>query len=156
MEFMQSAQSTSLKGKGKPTVTVEDAPDEEDSIASEPQEEFAPGNDADYFVEEDEDGRFFGGGLTKEQKDILTIFEDAGGEGVIGDVSLSSLNNATKSHADKEVSIRWKNFPCLPFDDLYSDSSEPLTKTKINDQSILMTPPNSSIRRQIWMLLSSL
>ena len=34
---------------------------------------FAPGNDADYFVEEDEEGRFFGGGLTAEQKEILNI-----------------------------------------------------------------------------------
>jgi len=73
-----------------PTVTVEDAPDEDDPVPVEGQEEFAPGNDADYFAEEDEDGRFFGGGLTKEQKDILNIFEDAGGEGVIGDVGVPS------------------------------------------------------------------
>jgi beta-catenin-like protein 1 len=44
--------------------------------------DFAPGGDADYFAEEDEDGRFFGGGLTSEQKDILNIFEKAGAEGV--------------------------------------------------------------------------
>jgi len=50
-------------------------------------EEFAPGNDADYFAEEDEEGRFFGGGLTSEQKDILNIFDQAGGEGVQADVS---------------------------------------------------------------------
>ena len=31
--------------------------------------DFAPGGDADYFAEEDDEGRFFGGGLTKEQKD---------------------------------------------------------------------------------------
>lgn len=91
MAFMQSDQSTSLKGKGKPSVTVEDAPEEDDEANDEPPEEFAPGNDADYFMEEDEDGRFFGGGLTKEQKDILSIFEDAGGEGVIGDMEELSL-----------------------------------------------------------------
>jgi len=91
MAFMNSAQSTSLKAKEKPTVTVEDVPDEDDITPNEEgQNEFAPGNDADYFVEEDEDGRFFGGGLTKEQKDILSIFEDAGEEGVIGDVSFVS------------------------------------------------------------------
>ena len=100
MAFMQSAQSTSLKVKGMPTVTVEDAPDEDEPTPEEGQEEFAPGNDADYFVEEDEDGRFFGGGLTKEQKDILNIFEDAGGEGAIGDVSVYCPWNATKSEAD--------------------------------------------------------
>lgn len=43
---------------------------------------FAPGEDADYFVEEDNEGRFFGGGLTSEQKDILNIFDKAGGEGI--------------------------------------------------------------------------
>jgi len=44
--------------------------------------DFAPGGDADYFAEEDEEGRFFGGGLTSEQKDILNIFDNVGGEGI--------------------------------------------------------------------------
>jgi len=48
----------------------------------EDDDDFAPGGDADYFAEEDEEGRFFGGGLTSEQKDILNIFDNAGGEGV--------------------------------------------------------------------------
>jgi len=43
--------------------------------------DFAPGNDADYYVEEDEEGRFFGGGLTDEQKQILAIF-DRGGDNI--------------------------------------------------------------------------
>ena len=72
----------SHKPKGKPrTVTIQDE-DEEDIPA-----DFAPGGDADYFVEEDDEGRFFGGGLTTEQKTILNIFDDAGGEGVQEDVS---------------------------------------------------------------------
>ena len=53
------------------SVTVEDADDEE---AIDVDRDFAPGGDADYFAEEDEEGRFYGGGLTKEQKDILNIF----------------------------------------------------------------------------------
>ena len=48
--------------------------------------DFAPGGDADYFEEEDEDGRFFGGGLTSEQKEILNIFDRAGGEGIQAEV----------------------------------------------------------------------
>ncbi|KAG6837436.1 hypothetical protein H0H93_009530 [Arthromyces matolae] len=52
---------------------------------------FAPGGDADYFVEEDEDGRFFGGGLTSEQKEILSIFENAGGEAAMDDSESLSL-----------------------------------------------------------------
>ena len=66
-------------------VTVEDV--DEDGDERMQDEEFAPGNDADYFAEEDEDGRFFGGGLTSEQKDILNIFDQAGNEGVQADVS---------------------------------------------------------------------
>ena len=62
-------------------VTVED-----DDEAAE-QSDFAPGGDADYFAEEDEEGRFFGGGLTKEQKEILNIFDNNGGEGIREDVS---------------------------------------------------------------------
>jgi beta-catenin-like protein 1 len=54
------------------------------------ERDFAPGGDADYFAEEDDEGRFFGGGLTMEQKEILNIFETAGGEGVQDDVSVFS------------------------------------------------------------------
>ncbi|KAJ4498699.1 Catenin-beta-like protein [Lentinula lateritia] len=61
-------------GKSKTRATVEDAMDEDED------QSFAPGGDADYFIEEDEDGRFYGGGLTSEQKDILNIFERAGDE----------------------------------------------------------------------------
>jgi beta-catenin-like protein 1 len=43
-------------------------------------DEFAPGNDADYFVEEDEEGRFYGGGLTQQQKRILELMEGVGKE----------------------------------------------------------------------------
>jgi len=56
--------------------TVDDAQDEDSAF------NFAPGGDADYFVEEDNDGRFFGGGLSSEQKDILNIFDQAGSEGI--------------------------------------------------------------------------
>ncbi|KAJ3924055.1 Catenin-beta-like protein [Lentinula edodes] len=67
-------------GKSKTRATVEDAMDEDED------QSFAPGGDADYFIEEDEDGRFYGGGLTSEQKDILNIFERAGDE-VLAEVS---------------------------------------------------------------------
>ncbi len=56
--------------------TVDDAQDEDSAF------NFAPGGDADYFVEEDNEGRFFGGGLSSEQKDILNIFDQAGSEGI--------------------------------------------------------------------------
>lgn len=62
--------------------TVEDAPEDEDQVDT----SFAPGGDADYYVEEDEEGRFYGGGLTREQKDILSVFEKAEMEGVSNQV----------------------------------------------------------------------
>lgn len=49
--------------------------------------DFAPGGDADYFIEEDQEGRFFGGGLTAEQKEILNIFDSVTDEGAQDDVS---------------------------------------------------------------------
>lgn len=81
-----------------PSSTHDDAPskhnpraayvrDEEDEEVGAAEGAFAPGGDADYFAEEDEEGRFFGGGLTKEQKDILNIFDKAGGEEAREDVS---------------------------------------------------------------------
>ena len=72
--------SSTPRDKGKHRATVEDE-DENDAM------DFAPGGDADYFAEEDDEGRFFGGGLTKEQKDILNVFDQAGGDGVREDVS---------------------------------------------------------------------
>ncbi|OBZ70506.1 Beta-catenin-like protein 1 [Grifola frondosa] len=74
------------KGKSR-AVTVQD----EDENMESANVEFAPGGDADYFAEEDEEGRFFGGGLTKEQKDILNIFDQAGGEDVREDLEELSL-----------------------------------------------------------------
>ncbi|XP_006460303.1 hypothetical protein AGABI2DRAFT_220238 [Agaricus bisporus var. bisporus H97] len=59
-------------------VTVEDVAEE----AEEEDSSFAPGGDADYFKEDDEEGRFYGGGLTQEQKKILNIFDSATGQGI--------------------------------------------------------------------------
>lgn len=67
---------------------MEEVPDEDSTMES---PDFAPGGDADYFEEEDEDGRFFGGGLTSEQKEILNIFDRAGTEGIQGEVRRNAV-----------------------------------------------------------------
>ncbi|KZT12457.1 DUF1716-domain-containing protein [Laetiporus sulphureus 93-53] len=75
-------------GKGKArAVTVHDEEEEEEATEA----DFAPGGDADYFAEEDEEGRFFGGGLTNQQKDILNIFDRDGGEEAREDLEELSL-----------------------------------------------------------------
>jgi len=74
-------ESSSATRKQSRRATVEDEDNEEVDTS------FAPGGDADYFVEEDEEGRFYGGGLTAEQKQILSIFESAEGEGTMEEVS---------------------------------------------------------------------
>lgn len=76
-----SETGTPSHDKGKYRTIVEDGDEDQDST------DFAPGGDADYFAEEDDEGRFFGGGLTREQKDILNIFDQAGGDDVREDVS---------------------------------------------------------------------
>ena len=77
--------SAVTNGKGKRAVTLEELPEEDDPMEG-PSSDFAPGGDADYFAEEDNEGRFYGGGLTSEQKEILNIFDSAGGEGQQDDV----------------------------------------------------------------------
>ncbi|OCH94113.1 DUF1716-domain-containing protein [Obba rivulosa] len=72
--------------------TVQD----EDENADTAQGEFAPGGDADYFAEEDEEGRFFGGGLTMEQKEILNIFDSAGGEEAREDLEELSITGVRR------------------------------------------------------------
>lgn len=83
--------------------TVQDVEDEDEDMGR----DFAPGGDADYFVEEDGEGRFFGGGLTSEQKDILNIFDNAGGEGALGDVCVSLWDDVDLILLKLDVS--WKN-----------------------------------------------
>lgn len=73
--FISSGKNNDSQGtdsRKKPSVTIEEVEDE-DAVSH----SFAPGGDADYFAEEDDDGRFFGGGLTSEQKEILNIFDNA-------------------------------------------------------------------------------
>jgi beta-catenin-like protein 1 len=80
---MSSASRSPPATSPKRVTTVHDVDTEEEGDVG---ENFAPGNDADYFVEEDEEGRFFGGGLTNEQKEILNIFDSAGSDQVPDDV----------------------------------------------------------------------
>lgn len=80
---VESVATTSRNGAsvGQPrAATVEDVDEDMDG-------DFAPGGDADYFAEEDEEGRFYGGGLSKEQKEILNIFDKDVAEGAVEDVS---------------------------------------------------------------------
>jgi beta-catenin-like protein 1 len=81
-ELPRNKDAEAVPNSRKATVADEDQEMEE-------VDDFAPGNDADYFAEEDEEGRFFGGGLTSEQKEILNIFDGADGEGAQLDVSNS-------------------------------------------------------------------
>ncbi|KAJ7180140.1 Catenin-beta-like protein [Mycena crocata] len=84
--------SSSANGKGKRAVTMEEVFDEED-VDMERERDFAPGGDADYFAEEDDEGRFFGGGLTSEQKEILNIFDNVGAEGQQDDPDALSITS---------------------------------------------------------------
>jgi beta-catenin-like protein 1 len=73
--FIASGENNDSRGAGsgkRTSVTMEEVEDEDAMNRG-----FAPGGDADYFAEEDDDGRFFGGGLTSEQKEILNIFDNA-------------------------------------------------------------------------------
>jgi beta-catenin-like protein 1 len=80
----EAGRSTEHRMTKKSSVILEEAQDENPA-------DFAPGGDADYFAEEDEEGRFYGGGLTDEQKKIMNIFDDAGNEVVQDGVRTSSF-----------------------------------------------------------------
>lgn len=80
----KGAPSSSASKSGPKRAYARDEEDEE-AEAEARAGDFAPGGDADYFTEEDDEGRFFGGGLTSEQKEILNIFDNAG-EGAPDDV----------------------------------------------------------------------
>jgi beta-catenin-like protein 1 len=89
---------SSSTAPSKRVATVQDDDDDDDVVGPTAGENFAPGNDPDYFAEEDEEGRFFGGGLTNEQKEILNIFDNAGTEQVPDDVRIHTLSNMRYSY----------------------------------------------------------
>ena len=136
-------------------VTVEDAEDDEDEAGPSPRngaedDELEPS-------EEDEDGRFFGGGLTSQQRDILNIFDGAGGEGAIQDVSPppSPLLPDTvcvhkpSAHPKARAFPRLRKYHYLGSAGRCSSLSAPLTRTRTSGRSTPMTPPGLSTRRRI-------
>ncbi|KAJ6261708.1 LOW QUALITY PROTEIN: hypothetical protein Dda_2506 [Drechslerella dactyloides] len=68
-----------LNGKGKARATVEDAPDEDDDRDG-AMDTSADGDDfaaeADEDIEDEEGGRFFGGGITQREKEILDFMDE--------------------------------------------------------------------------------
>lgn len=98
--------------------------------------DFAPGRDADYFVEEDEEGRFFGGGLTSEQKEILNIFERAEGDDTGEEVSFELPETAQAKL--RQAFRRYRTYLSLKFGSCCSPSNVLSTKTKTNALNILM------------------
>ncbi|VDB85389.1 unnamed protein product [Peniophora sp. CBMAI 1063] len=103
---LDSGEATAAPGPVSRKVTVTEV----DEDGNEMDGDFAPGGDADYYAEEDEDGRFFGGGLTGEQKEILNIFDRAGdgGDEEFGQLTapgvrklLLRLERAAKKNADQ-------------------------------------------------------
>lgn len=74
-----SPSSSSSSKRVPPSASVQDVDDEDRD--PEDDGEFAPGNDADYFIEDDDEGgRFYGGGLTDTQKRILEVMNIDGGQ----------------------------------------------------------------------------
>ncbi len=128
----------------KRVASVQDADDDDDDddVAGDIRgQTFAPGNDADYFAEEDEDGRFFGGGLTNEQKEILNIFDNAGASQVPDDVRIHAPSIALCS------SLAFTSPKCSPLRALKSCCCgwrEPLIRTSHNGRNIL------TIQRSEW------
>ncbi|TFY70154.1 hypothetical protein EVG20_g2848 [Dentipellis fragilis] len=91
---MVSNETTLTKSRSR-AATVSDEVEDEDGTDG-PSRDFAPGGDADYFAEEDDEGRFFGGGLTGEQKEILNIFDNANPEGSLDDIETLSPTGIRK------------------------------------------------------------
>lgn len=88
--------TSSRKGasSGMPRAAMVEDVDEDVEMGGDIDQDFAPGGDADYFAEEDEDGRFYGGGLSREQKDILNIFDKDVTEGAVEEASDSYVSIA--------------------------------------------------------------
>lgn len=117
----------------KRVTTVHDEVDADNAESEEVT--FAPGNDADYFVEEDEEGRFFGGGLTAEQKEILNIFDSAGADQVPDDVR-GRTYSLLSTQRQFLVFASLKHSPPLASKSYCYGWREPPTRTRCNDRNI--------------------
>ena len=114
--------------------TVEDVLEDAEMDTS-----FAPGGDADYYVEEDDEGRFYGGGLTREQKEILSVFERAEREGVSNNVRpFCALRVDGRSH--RALVFRQKRSRLPAFGGRSCGWNARSTRTRISAPSIRMTP----------------
>lgn len=107
-----------------------------------PNDDFAPGGDADYFAEEDDEGglsfclaklatvcsysayctgRFFGGGLTSEQKQIIQILdtdtnvdtEEGGGMMTLPECRRTLLNLEKSINKNREMRVSRRNISQL-------------------------------------------
>lgn len=110
-------------------MTVEDEDDDPEAMqmttdVSFEDEEYnrvaPPGGDGDYFAEEDEDGRFFGGGLSSTQKQILDIFDEGDQAGdddsasqtiSIQSIRRQLLNLERTINKNAEMRIKWSGQP---------------------------------------------
>ena len=63
-----AAPTAAAKGKQRAVTIEDDREDSDEEDARNASGEFAPSNDVDAFVDEDEDGRFYGTGLNSTQK----------------------------------------------------------------------------------------
>ena len=132
--FIASGKDNDSQGavSGRRTsVTMEEVEDEDAMNHG-----FAPGGDADYFAEEDDDGRFFGGGLTSEQKEILNIFDNATNNEDDGVRCLLTWNSQRGSDLDF---LSFKICLSLTFGNLCYFLSVLLTRTKTNGLNIPIT-----------------
>ena len=103
------------------SVSVSEDDDEAMEDERHSRQDFAPGGDADYFKDEDEDGRFFGTGLSDTQKQILEIFDDgdaAEGEDkgsastlTVPGVRRQLLNLERAINKNAELRVKWAGQP---------------------------------------------
>ena len=120
----------------KQVTTVHDEVDVDDAESDVEGVAFAPGNDADYFVEEDDEGRFFGGGLTAEQKEILNIFDSAGSDQVPDDVRGRRACSLLSTQRWSLVFTSLKHSRPLASRSFCCGWREPPTGTRCNDRNI--------------------
>ena len=144
---------SSSTAPSKRVTTVQDANDDDDAVEPIGGETFAPGNDPDYFAEEDEEGRFFGGGLTSLSKEILNIFDNAGAEQVPDDVRIHTLSNM-RTHTHRSLmSISLKCSPLRVLKGCCYGWREPLIRIRHNGRNTLTIRLSGWIVSLSWFLL---
>ena len=135
-----------VKSKSKATVEDEDGDDDDDDVAAGPE---LPPDADEQLPEDDDEGRFFGGGLTKNTADVMDFIDEQDNDETVrldtrsDQLAAKLMDTIQKS---EKVDIAWLRKLALNFEKRISKNTE--LRAKFEDK------PEKYVQGQVRVLVS--